>query len=166
MDGQTSISRGLQSAIRTEPAHWDDGPGTFNYRRRWRPEMKTTMKMLTASLALAISGMAVMPVASAADKGAIGISMPTKSSMRWIADGDNAGSVTPDAADKEGLRQVGGQQGSGGNRLHGKLSKGRDGMAGLQVRTDSARRHGAPQLRKSPNWMMIIGIAAHQKVPG
>ena len=89
MDGQTSISRGLQSAIRTEPAHWDDGPGTFNYRRRWRPEMKTTMKMLTASLALAISGMAVMPVASAADKGAIGISMPTKSSMRWIADGDN-----------------------------------------------------------------------------
>ena len=51
--------------------------------------MKTTMKMLTASLALAISGMAVMPVASAADKGAIGISMPTKSSMRWIADGDN-----------------------------------------------------------------------------
>ena len=51
--------------------------------------MKTTMKMLTASLALAISGMAVMPVASAADKGAIGILMPTKSSARWIADGAN-----------------------------------------------------------------------------
>ena len=51
--------------------------------------MKTTMKMLSASLVLAMSGMAVMPMASAADKGAVGISMPTKSSMRWIADGDN-----------------------------------------------------------------------------
>lgn len=51
--------------------------------------MKTTMKMLAASLVLAMSGMAVAPMANAADKGAIGISMPTKSSMRWIADGDN-----------------------------------------------------------------------------
>jgi putative multiple sugar transport system substrate-binding protein len=51
--------------------------------------MKTTMKMLAASLVLATSGMAVTPMANAADKGAIGISMPTKSSMRWIADGDN-----------------------------------------------------------------------------
>src|SRR5450830_1239565 len=49
--------------------------------------MKTTMKMLIGSLVLA--GMAIAPLASAADKGAIGISMPTKSSMRWIADGDN-----------------------------------------------------------------------------
>src|SRR5450830_486931 len=49
--------------------------------------MKTTMKLLIGSLVLA--GMAIAPLASAADKGAIGISMPTKSSMRWIADGDN-----------------------------------------------------------------------------
>ena len=67
------------------------------------------------------------------------------------AHGDDAGTVTPDAADEGGLRQVGGQQRGGGNRLHGKLSKGRDGMAGLQVRTDSARRPVSPQLRKSPN---------------
>src|SRR5450830_1435704 len=49
--------------------------------------MKTTMKMLIGSLVLA--GMAIAPLASAADKPMIGISMPTKSSMRWIADGDN-----------------------------------------------------------------------------
>ncbi|MEG2030686.1 MAG: hypothetical protein RR376_08575 [Janthinobacterium sp.] len=36
-------------------------------------------------------------------------------------------------------------------------------MVRLQGRTDSARRHGPPQLRKSPNRMMIIGIAVHQK---
>ena len=44
---------------------------------------KTFMTMLTAGL-LALSTQAI-----AQDKGTIGISMPTKSSARWIADGDN-----------------------------------------------------------------------------
>ena len=44
---------------------------------------KTFMTMLTAGM-LALSSQAI-----AADKGTIGISMPTKSSARWIADGDN-----------------------------------------------------------------------------
>ena len=44
---------------------------------------KTFMTMLTAGM-LALSTQAI-----AADKGTIGISMPTKSSARWIADGDN-----------------------------------------------------------------------------
>ena len=33
--------------------------------------------------------MSLTPQAFAQDKGTIGISMPTKSSARWIADGDN-----------------------------------------------------------------------------
>ena len=44
---------------------------------------KTFMTMLTAGM-LALSSQAI-----AQDKGTIGISMPTKSSARWIADGDN-----------------------------------------------------------------------------
>jgi putative multiple sugar transport system substrate-binding protein len=44
---------------------------------------KTLMTMLTAGM-LALSSQAI-----AQDKGTIGISMPTKSSARWIADGDN-----------------------------------------------------------------------------
>jgi putative multiple sugar transport system substrate-binding protein len=44
---------------------------------------KTFMTMLTAGL-MALSSQAI-----AQDKGTIGISMPTKSSARWIADGDN-----------------------------------------------------------------------------
>ena len=44
---------------------------------------KTLMTMLTAGL-LALSSHAM-----AQDKGTVGISMPTKSSARWIADGDN-----------------------------------------------------------------------------
>ena len=48
---------------------------------------KALLSMLTAGIlggALALS-----PQAVAQDKGTIGISMPTKSSARWIADGDN-----------------------------------------------------------------------------
>ncbi|WP_317202983.1 multiple monosaccharide ABC transporter substrate-binding protein [Janthinobacterium sp.] len=48
------------------------------------------MKKTTLILAgLLLGGVALAPYASAQSKGPIGISMPTKSSMRWIADGDN-----------------------------------------------------------------------------
>ena len=48
------------------------------------------MKLFNIALtALTVSLMSLAPHASAADKGTIGISMPTKSSARWIADGDN-----------------------------------------------------------------------------
>ncbi len=46
-----------------------------------------TVKLIIAGLLL--GGVAVAPYAAAQTKGPIGISMPTKSSMRWIADGDN-----------------------------------------------------------------------------
>lgn len=46
-----------------------------------------TVKLIIAGLLL--GGAAVAPYAAAQTKGPIGISMPTKSSMRWIADGDN-----------------------------------------------------------------------------
>ena len=48
------------------------------------------MKLFNITLtALTVSLMSFTPHAFAADKGTIGISMPTKSSARWIADGDN-----------------------------------------------------------------------------
>src|SRR5215213_3652780 len=48
---------------------------------------RTFLKTLLAGLVLGAMGIA--PLAYAQDKGSIGISMPTKSSARWIADGDN-----------------------------------------------------------------------------
>jgi len=48
--------------------------------------LKLIASMLTA---FAIGVAAFVGPAAAADKGTIGISMPTKSSARWIADGDN-----------------------------------------------------------------------------
>ena len=44
-------------------------------------------KMLIASLVVGALG--AMSVAQAADKGLVGVSMPTKSSARWIDDGNN-----------------------------------------------------------------------------
>src|SRR5471030_2902068 len=48
------------------------------------------MKLTTMIVgALVLCASAIAPFASAQDKGQVGISMPTKSSARWIADGDN-----------------------------------------------------------------------------
>ena len=49
--------------------------------------MKTAKLIVIAGLLM--GGLAATQYASAQTKGPIGISMPTKSSMRWIADGDN-----------------------------------------------------------------------------
>ena len=61
------------------------------------------MKAFKTLLSFAAAAMLVLsPAAQAADKGIVGISMPTKSSARWIADGDNmvkeltAGGYQPD----------------------------------------------------------------------
>ncbi len=47
------------------------------------------MKLMKLAAALAFGVLAVATAAQADDKPTIGISMPTKSSARWIADGDN-----------------------------------------------------------------------------
>src|SRR6202046_294042 len=47
------------------------------------------MKFKTIAAAAALGRVAGAGAAQAEDKGTIGISMPTKSSARWIADGDN-----------------------------------------------------------------------------
>ncbi|HYE01519.1 MAG TPA: multiple monosaccharide ABC transporter substrate-binding protein [Alphaproteobacteria bacterium] len=48
------------------------------------------MKVVKSILAAAVLGaFAIAGAASAQDKGLVGVSMPTKSSARWIADGDN-----------------------------------------------------------------------------
>lgn len=48
---------------------------------------RTTLKALVASLAM---GLALgSTIASAQDKGIVGVAMPTKSSTRWIADGNS-----------------------------------------------------------------------------
>jgi putative multiple sugar transport system substrate-binding protein len=51
---------------------------------------RTTLQAVLATLALgALGALGLAQTASAQDKGSIGISMPTKSSSRWIADGNN-----------------------------------------------------------------------------
>jgi len=47
------------------------------------------MKLHSFAAAIALGLLAVSGVAQAADKVTVGIAMPTKSSARWIADGDN-----------------------------------------------------------------------------
>lgn len=49
----------------------------------------TTHSIKAWLAALGLAGAAVALPAAAQDKGTVGISMPTKSSARWIADGDN-----------------------------------------------------------------------------
>ena len=46
------------------------------------------MKFKTFAAAVALGLVALAGTAQADDKGTIGISMPTKSSARWIADGE------------------------------------------------------------------------------
>ncbi len=55
-------------------------------------------------LSLLAGLIAAAPFAHAQDKGAIGISMPTKSSARWIADGDNMVKVLKDRGYKTDLQ--------------------------------------------------------------
>src|SRR5665213_1012874 len=47
------------------------------------------MQLKTFAAAAALGLIALAGTAQAADKGTVGIAMPTKSSARWIADGDN-----------------------------------------------------------------------------
>lgn len=46
---------------------------------------RTALQTLVTGVALGFS--MVMPIAHAQDKGTVGVSMPTKSSTRWISDG-------------------------------------------------------------------------------
>lgn len=59
-------------------------------------------KMIIAGAAL--SGIAMAPLAQAQTKGQIGISMPTKTSSRWIADGENMVKVFKDRGYKADLQ--------------------------------------------------------------
>jgi putative multiple sugar transport system substrate-binding protein len=63
--------------------------------------MKTSLKIIIASIALSS---AIAPYASAQTKPTIGISMPTKSSARWIADGDNMVKVLKERGYKTDLQ--------------------------------------------------------------
>ncbi|WP_026433245.1 multiple monosaccharide ABC transporter substrate-binding protein [Paracidovorax oryzae] len=65
--------------------------------------MKRTFLKTTAA-ALALAALGSLPLAHAADKGSIGISMPTKSSARWIADGDNMAKVLKERGYKTDLQ--------------------------------------------------------------
>ena len=59
-------------------------------------------KMLVASLLIGALGLA--PLAQAQEKGLIGISMPTKSSARWISDGESMVKYFKDAGYKTDLQ--------------------------------------------------------------
>lgn len=63
---------------------------------------RVIFKAVLATAALAAMG--VTSLASAQDKGSIGISMPTKSSARWIADGDNMVKVLKERGYKTDLQ--------------------------------------------------------------
>ena len=59
-------------------------------------------KMLVASLV--IGAMGLVPVAQAQEKGLVGVAMPTKSSARWIDDGNNMVKYLNDAGYKADLQ--------------------------------------------------------------
>ena len=63
---------------------------------------RAVFKAVLATVALAAIG--ATSLASAQDKGSIGISMPTKSSARWIADGDNMVKVLKERGYKTDLQ--------------------------------------------------------------
>src|SRR6201996_7076163 len=50
---------------------------------------RNTMNLRTLAAAVAVGLLTTASGAYAQDKGTIGIAMPTKTSARWIADGDN-----------------------------------------------------------------------------
>ena len=60
-----------------------------------------SLKILAAGVAL---GLTLMSSAFAQDKGIVGIAMPTKSSTRWIADGDNMVKVLQERGYKTDLQ--------------------------------------------------------------
>jgi putative multiple sugar transport system substrate-binding protein len=62
------------------------------------------MKFNTVIAALVFAGAGFVSAAHAQDKGAVGISMPTKSSARWIADGDNMVKVLKERGYKTDLQ--------------------------------------------------------------
>ncbi len=64
----------------------ESGRVTLDRNKTGDEKMQRRTALATA---LALAAAAYMPVLSAADKGLVGISMPTKSSARWIADGNN-----------------------------------------------------------------------------
>jgi len=60
------------------------------------------IKTMVAMMAIGMAGF--MATAHAQDKGTVGVSMPTKSSARWIADGDNMVKVLKDRGYKADLQ--------------------------------------------------------------
>ena len=66
---------------------------------------RTALKAIAATIALgAIGALSLAPAVHAQEKGSIGISMPTKSSARWIADGDNMVKVLKERGYKTDLQ--------------------------------------------------------------
>ena len=61
-----------------------------------------TIKLMIAGLMLCVVGLA--PMAHAQDKGTVGISMPTKSSARWIDDGNNMVKIAKERGYKTDLQ--------------------------------------------------------------
>ena len=65
---------------------------------------RTFLKTILSTAILGLAGLAAAPFANAQDKGLVGISMPTKSSARWIADGDNMVKVLKERGYKTDLQ--------------------------------------------------------------
>jgi putative multiple sugar transport system substrate-binding protein len=61
----------------------------INSTKNWRymKARRTTLKALAAAITLGFAF--VTPVANAQDKGTVGVAMPTKTSTRWVSDGNS-----------------------------------------------------------------------------
>jgi putative multiple sugar transport system substrate-binding protein len=61
----------------------------INSTKNWRymKARRTTLKALAAAITLGFA--LVAPVANAQDKGTVGVAMPTKTSTRWVSDGNS-----------------------------------------------------------------------------
>src|SRR3977135_2902706 len=68
---------------------WPDGRTRIKVANRRNPMLNVKTVAAVAALGLATLAGAAQAQEKGKDKGTIGIAMPTKSSARWIADGDN-----------------------------------------------------------------------------
>jgi putative multiple sugar transport system substrate-binding protein len=88
------INRGCWAASDREPAwpgmkNTEYAPGEMMSFRAWT-RGRTTLKTFTTTMAaVALGAFGLLGAAQAQDKGTVGVAMPTKSSARWIDDGNN-----------------------------------------------------------------------------
>src|SRR5690348_12177341 len=98
LGGHPALIMRSKSRPERPPVRAELGPGTKNAEyapgaimafRAWT-RGRTTLKTFTTTMAaVALGAFGLIGAAQAQDKGTVGVAMPTKSSARWIDDGNN-----------------------------------------------------------------------------